>query len=45
MGSGSTGVACMNTGRRFVGIELNEQYYDVAMKRIREASDRALEDF
>lgn len=45
MGSGSTGVACMNTGRRFVGIELNEQYYDVAMKRIREASDGALEDF
>lgn len=45
MGSGSVGVACMNTGRRFVGIELNEQYYDIAMKRIREASDRALEDF
>ena len=35
MGSGSTGVACMNTGRRFVGIELNEEYFDIAEYRMK----------
>ena len=34
MGSGSTGVACVNTGRSFVGIELDEKYYGVAVERI-----------
>ena len=34
MGSGSTGVACINTNRRFVGIELSEKYYNVAKGRI-----------
>lgn len=34
MGSGSTGVACMNTGRRFTGIELDADYYDIAVNRI-----------
>ena len=34
MGSGSTGVACVNTNRRFIGIEKERQYYDVALKRI-----------
>lgn len=34
MGSGSTGVACMNTGRNFIGIELDPEYYSVALKRI-----------
>ena len=33
MGSGSTGVACMNTNRRFIGFELDPQYYDIACKR------------
>lgn len=37
MGSGSTGVACVNTGRRFIGIELSKEYYDIAQARIREA--------
>ena len=36
MGSGSTGVACIRTGRRFLGIELNEIYYATAIKRIEE---------
>lgn len=34
MGSGTTGVACMDTGRNFIGIELDETYYDIACKRI-----------
>lgn len=34
MGSGSTGVACVNTGRDFVGIEQEQQYFDIATKRI-----------
>lgn len=38
MGSGSTGVACVNTGRRFIGMELNKQYFDIASKRIEEAT-------
>ena len=33
-GSGSTGVACANTGRKFIGIELDDGYFDVAMSRI-----------
>lgn len=37
MGSGSTGVACMNTNRNFIGIELDEDYFKVAEQRIREA--------
>lgn len=38
MGSGTTGVACINTGRNFIGIELDEHYYDVAERRIAEAT-------
>ena len=34
MGSGTTGVACVNTNRDFIGIELNEEYYKIAEKRI-----------
>lgn len=37
MGSGSTGVACVNTNRNFVGIELDKQYFDIAKKRIGDA--------
>lgn len=37
MGSGSTGIACAERGRRFVGIEINERYFDVACERIRKA--------
>ena len=38
MGSGSTGVACVNTNRRFIGIELDPGYFDIATKRISEAT-------
>lgn len=37
MGSGSTGVACVNTNRDFIGIELDETYFKIAQKRIDEA--------
>ena len=39
MGSGSTGVACVNTNRNFIGIELDEQYFNIAEKRISEAKE------
>ena len=34
MGSGTTGIACLNTNRRFIGIELDENYYNIAKQRI-----------
>ena len=37
MGSGSTGVACVRTGRGFIGMELDENYYSIARERIAEA--------
>ena len=38
VGSGSTGVACINTGRNFIGIELDAGYFEIAKKRIEEAN-------
>ena len=40
MGSGSTGVACVNTNRRFIGIELDDKYFNIAKQRI----DAAIRD-
>ena len=34
MGSGTTGVACVKLGRRFIGIEKEEKYFNIAKKRI-----------
>ena len=39
MGSGSTGVACMNTGRKFIGMELDKGYFDIAQERIKNAAE------
>jgi DNA modification methylase len=39
MGSGTTGVACAKMGRRFIGIERDERYFDIACDRIRKAYD------
>ena len=38
MGSGSTGVACVNTNRNFIGIELDEKYFNIAKERIENES-------
>lgn len=38
MGSGSTGVACVNTNRNFIGIELDEKYFKIAKERIEKIS-------
>lgn len=35
MGSGSTGVACKNLGRNFIGIEINKEYFDIAQERLK----------
>lgn len=40
MGSGSTGVACVNTNRNFIGIELDDGYFEIAKKRIEEAQNK-----
>jgi DNA modification methylase len=40
MGSGTTGVACVNTGRNFIGIELDEKYFKIAEKRIESAQEQ-----
>jgi len=37
MGSGTTGVACMNLGRKFIGIEIEPKYFDIACERIEQA--------
>ena len=37
MGSGSTGVSCVETGRNFIGMEMNNDYFEIATRRINEA--------
>jgi site-specific DNA-methyltransferase (adenine-specific) len=39
MGSGSTGVSCINTNRNFIGIELDENYFNIAQNRINAAKE------
>ncbi|MCO5071118.1 MAG: site-specific DNA-methyltransferase [Rhizobiaceae bacterium] len=40
MGSGTTGVACVKLGRKFIGIEIDEGYFDIACKRVADAVAR-----
>lgn len=40
MGSGSTGVACLNTNRSFIGFEIDEEYFGIAKERIEEAQNK-----
>lgn len=40
MGSGTTGVACMNLGRKFIGIEIEPKYFDIACERIEQAQNQ-----
>lgn len=40
MGSGSTGVACLNTNRKFIGIEQDDEYFEIAKKRIEDTYKR-----
>ena len=40
MGSGTTGVACINLGRKFIGIEIEEKYFDIACERIQAAQNQ-----
>ena len=44
-GSGSTGVACVNTGRNFIGIEKDPRYFEIAKERIAEAERRKNNEF
>ena len=37
MGSGTTGIACANVGRKFIGIEIDPGHFDIACKRIEQA--------
>ena len=41
MGSGSTGVACVNTHRRFIGIELDSEYFAIAEQRINDVLSKS----
>lgn len=43
MGSGTTGVACVNTNRNFIGIEQEDKYFEIAKTRITEASKITLD--
>ena len=44
MGSGSTGVACVNTQRAFIGIELDDNYFEIARERISQAKSFRLDE-
>jgi site-specific DNA-methyltransferase (adenine-specific) len=41
MGSGTTGVACLNTNRNFLGMEKDDKYFEIACERIKKVSDKA----
>lgn len=45
MGSGTTGVACANLGRKFIGIEIEEKFFDIACRRIEQAAAQTRMEF
>lgn len=45
MGSGTTGVACAKLGRKFIGIEIEEKYFDIACRRIEQAASQIRMEF
>lgn len=45
MGSGTTGVACIETKRNFIGVELNEKYFDIAQERINKEQNKPFNTF
>lgn len=45
MGSGTTGVACVNTNRNFIGIEMDDKYFDIAKNRIKDAELKIIDLF
>lgn len=45
MGIGSTGIACLNTNRKFIGFELDKEYFEIAKKRIEDRSKELEEDW
>lgn len=45
MGSGTTGVACLNTDRKFIGIELDKDYFEIAKNRIKQSEQKQLSLF
>jgi site-specific DNA-methyltransferase (adenine-specific) len=40
MGSGTCAIACIRTGRKFIGMEIDEKYFDIALKRIEAEFER-----
>lgn len=40
MGSGTTGISCVTLGRKFIGVELDEKYFDIACERIQKATNQ-----
>jgi site-specific DNA-methyltransferase (adenine-specific) len=42
MGSGTTGVACVNTSRNFIGIEIDKKYFDISSLRIKKTQNTIL---
>jgi DNA modification methylase len=45
MGTGTTGVAAVQMGRRFIGVEINNKYFDIACKRIEDAQRQQQIDY
>jgi len=45
MGSGTTGVAALKLGRKFIGIEIDEKYFDIAVDRISKEANQLKMDF